>query len=455
MMNYAVGNAVESLSTPSAKQRAVCKYVLSKVPSQDNTELTNHAIEGSPSDSYWVFSGHLRGAPHAFMTLSLPEFSNKAFLGVSDQCRDVFKHLVSDFNAKSECNNAVTAGYAELVKHAKLNRNGWSGVLVMEAQRLLKKLPPVSAVNGEAYEFLLVVPITALEYTIWYQAGYKALVHHFNMCGRSLFHFHQVLDEDTNRLVPVPAKKMHRARSSRATSVASSGCNQRKVETPLGGGTGGGEKRSAVRPAPLTQALSAKKTSSLKSVKIKCTTQATGLKSIEPAVGRPEPSKIDQATPSRGVLIASASALSAQKLTKRVFSVPDRNPSPAPGASRFGKALESSYKSVPRKSAQREPAALYDRELDIAHDPANADELVTRAAHHSKRLKRAVIESAVGTTLLVGGFVTTLFYVGSESPAMTVMPAVFTVAGLMTLACAFNDAISVSYDPALETVNIP
>lgn len=55
---------------------------------------------------------------------------------------------------------------------------------------------------------------------------------------------------------------------------------------------------------------------------------------------------------------------------------------------------------------------------------------------------KIVGETALGTLLLVGGLFTVLFFIETDIPATTVFPGVFSVAGLLTLASALKDALS-------------
>lgn len=463
-------------STPTDLQRAVCKYVMTQAPVDHDASLTRYTINGAPSDKYWVLSGNLRfghrSAQESFLTLSLPELSNKVFLGVSDQCRDTFEQLVSSFNAKSECNDALSAGYAELVKSPKLNRYGWGGVLIMEASRFLKNVPEVGKVNGESFEFLLLVPITVDEYMIWRNVGYKGLMQHFVRNKRSIFHFNQKLD-DYNRLVPVKAEVSVQPQAVQSRSDQCEAVQARVTQSEVSEAKVSQSKtvkaqlslEPAASPAsslrPQVAKLSAqtqvpKQTKAPKQQKVATRKKVPELGAAEFSGVQSQLSATKQSVKRQPLSLEPAATSAAISCGTSMRKAGPEKTKPEPSIVRHLGVLEvqnlaaseeellsrSKTKRQLKKEAKKRAKARTDNTPTIAE--------LNRIQKKSGGLKRAVGESAVGTVLLVGGFVTTMSYIGSDSPAMIVMPAVFTVAGLLTLASAFNDALSAGQQPYMQ-----
>lgn len=460
-------------ATPTETQRAVCKFLMTHAPVNHDACLTRYTISGAPSGKYWVLSGNVRGSRQSFITLSLPELSNKVFLGVSDRCQDTFEQLVSSFNAKSECNDALTAGYAELVKSPKLNRYGWGGVLIMEAHRILKKVPQVASISGEPFEFLLLVPITVEEYMIWRNAGYAALLQHFSKKNRSIFHFYQEKD-DFNRLIPVkvqpsenkptginpvkaPAESVKRVVDQQASCQQASRKQASRQQMRAGAPKPARKVEDATlvqrRPQAAALAQVAKRAGASAAVMSADKGQALPprMSPEAPLHSTRQSTRQSTSQPTSQPTRTSAVTSSVQAQTK----VPLRKAQPTVAVS--AQQLPPQPK-IPGeiKGTKASPQAIKagthtrDAKPRFATSEPTLAELSQIKAATRKGLKRAVGESAVGTVLLVGGFVTTLSYVGSESPAMGIMPAVFTVAGLLTLASAFNDALTAGQQPQMS-----
>ncbi|MEJ2682487.1 MAG: hypothetical protein P8144_13735 [Gammaproteobacteria bacterium] len=223
-----------SHASPSPEQQALYQYIMRNAPISREATLTPYEFSGAASDRYWVATTRLYGSSSkAFLTLSLPELSNKVFLGISDDYPQTFAELVGSFNAESECNDALRVGYAELIDSPVLNQYGWDGVLMSEPKQLIENFPNSTVINDEEREFILITLITRAEYTVWRTQGYDALLARFERQRRDVFHFHQKTIGDT-RVVQHPTQKQSIQEQPSATvntAVASQGATARRADT--------------------------------------------------------------------------------------------------------------------------------------------------------------------------------------------------------------------------------
>ena len=84
-----------SYPNPSSEKQALYQYVMRKAPISREASLTPYEFAGAASDRYWVATTQLHGgAANAFLTLSLPELSNRVFLGISDDFPHTFAELI-------------------------------------------------------------------------------------------------------------------------------------------------------------------------------------------------------------------------------------------------------------------------------------------------------------------------------------------------------------------------
>lgn len=91
------------------------------------------------------------------------------------------------------------------------------------------------------------------------------------------------------------------------------------------------------------------------------------------------------------------------------------------------------------KQAANAPDGL---DFAMAHnDQTSLLELSQHPSHPPRSRWQVLSETALGTLLLVGGLFTTLYFVDTQIPTASVFPGVFAVAGIVTLASAFKDAL--------------
>jgi hypothetical protein len=89
-------------------------------------------------------------------------------------------------NADSESNDLYKAGYAKRLENHYLNRYGWDALLFADTRDFCRSLPNVFSVDGEHFDFVLVIPITKAEYRVWHQSGYRGLLQQVTTLSRRL-----------------------------------------------------------------------------------------------------------------------------------------------------------------------------------------------------------------------------------------------------------------------------
>ncbi len=78
-------------------------------------------------------------------------------------------------------------------------------------------------------------------------------------------------------------------------------------------------------------------------------------------------------------------------------------------------------------------------------DQASLQDLSQTLEHRPISQWQVLGETALGTLLLVGGLFTTLYFMDTEIPTASIFPGVFAIAGIVTLASAFKDALQLEY----------
>jgi hypothetical protein len=293
----------------------------------------------------------------------------------------------------------------------------------MEAKRLLKKVPSQAIIKNKTFDFLVLVPITVAEFMIWRSVGYKALLQHFSRQKRNLFHFHQVMDEN-NCLVPESAPQRRPSRSA-AKPAAAQPITARTVSP------------RAVQPKVVAS-------SKLHVPQAASTGAAAKVQSMAPKAKISSKTQVTHKGETYGKPASAFSQLSLQPKTSVPVAVSPqnvRNTSSDKSSDRQYQEMSVTHVSTVGTAAQVEPVFVAKQQKQV-----HAENAVDSAEHIAEQVRggllRSAVESVAGTVMLVGGFVTTMAYAGGESLTLTAVPAVFTVAGLLTLAVALQDALA-------------
>lgn len=163
----------------SRVQRALLKFLCSRM-SLKQVALNRQPLEGAFQDFYWVSSGHFEGDSAALLSISFPETSHSVFMSVAQRSfKSVFEHLLCELNAQSESDDAFRPGAAQRMESGLIVESGWSAVLLAKASDFFRGLPSSLNVGGDAFDFVLVIPITEEEYGIWSASGYTGLLGYF------------------------------------------------------------------------------------------------------------------------------------------------------------------------------------------------------------------------------------------------------------------------------------
>jgi hypothetical protein len=150
------------------------------------TDLQRFVIKGAFSDHYWLSSAPLNANDSGLFAMSLPSLSNTVFMCVSKEPKAIVERLICEVNVQSESTDIYQAGYARRLQNHYLNQFGWGALLFAETKDFVKELPNTLKVDGEVFDFVLVIPITHAEYRKWQSCGYQGLIAQFAEQGRRL-----------------------------------------------------------------------------------------------------------------------------------------------------------------------------------------------------------------------------------------------------------------------------
>ncbi|MBL4867413.1 MAG: suppressor of fused domain protein [Pseudomonadales bacterium] len=183
------------------EQHDIYVFAMEQSPLSANANLKNYHFDEAVTDDHVVAYARMGAEEqNAWGILALPEISTKVFVGITDSDPETYSELLASFEAESEVNDAIGLGHIAAVKKDFFTQAGWSGILMTRVSDLVDGFPDSEALNGEIYDFHLVVPITQEEMIYGQRNGGEALIEKMHQNQRDFFTFFQspILDENVS-----------------------------------------------------------------------------------------------------------------------------------------------------------------------------------------------------------------------------------------------------------------
>lgn len=144
-------------------------------------------IEGSVSElhivAFFALEDELSGS---YLTTTLPAISNQIYLFLTDTFPGQFYKIVAQFDADSESNDSLKPGHLTTLTDDNLIQRGWYGIAILPISAAFEQFPDKSVLNGDSFEFSLLVFLTKEEYNIAMRHGVAPLIAYFNQHNRPL-----------------------------------------------------------------------------------------------------------------------------------------------------------------------------------------------------------------------------------------------------------------------------
>lgn len=178
-------------SKPTSTQQALYQFVVQNASIGPKARLVSHHLPNAVNHEHLVATAQLQGDAPAHFTMSLPQLSNKVFIGITDAHPEPLAKLIASFSADSETNDALAVGHAEEIQSPTLKQFGWNAILMTSPSKRLGGFPDTATVEGDDFDFILVTLITASEYEHWRREGYDSLMAQFSAQKRDWSSFYQ------------------------------------------------------------------------------------------------------------------------------------------------------------------------------------------------------------------------------------------------------------------------
>lgn len=239
------------------EQHDIYVFAMEQSPLSADASLKNFKFDEAVTDDHVIAYARMGSEDqNAWGILALPEISTKVFLGITDADPESFSQVISGFEAESEVNDSIGFGHVAPVDSTYYNQAGWAGVLMARVSELVDGFPESGSLNGEIYDFHLVVPITKEELSFGRRKGGLALVEKMHHNQRDFFSFHQtpLFDENATpqQSKATPIVPSTSTTSSTTTSSSSSTTIAAKTSAPVRSTTSVNNDVEAIPPPPTT-----------------------------------------------------------------------------------------------------------------------------------------------------------------------------------------------------------
>ena len=97
-------------SKPTSTQQALYQFVVQNASIGPKAQLVSHHIPNAVNHEHLVATAQLQGDAPAHFTMSLPQLSNKVFIGITDAHPDPLAKLIAGFSADSLRDRIIDCG---------------------------------------------------------------------------------------------------------------------------------------------------------------------------------------------------------------------------------------------------------------------------------------------------------------------------------------------------------